>query len=103
MPVTRGTPTGRRWAPGACNCTHLGRHRRLHCTEMGSRRGGVRKKYESLPLPIWQELLIGVEMVCLRVSPAYWGLGIPHGDGSAVVVIPGFMGTDLYLAEFRAW
>jgi len=54
-------------------------------------------------LPIWQELLIGVEMVCLRVSPAYWGLGIPHGDGSAVVVIPGFMGTDLYLAEFRAW
>lgn len=54
-------------------------------------------------MPIWQELLIGVEMVCLRVSPAYWGLGIPHGDGSAVVVIPGFMGTDLYLAEFRAW
>ena len=70
---------------------------------MGTARAGVRRKSESVPLPIWQELLIGVEMVCLRVSPAYWGMGIPHGDGSAVVVIPGFMGTDLYLAELRAW
>jgi len=70
---------------------------------MGSARVGVRKKHESAPLPIWQELLIGVEMVCLKVSPVYWGMGIPHGDGSAVIVIPGFLLTDLYLAEFRAW
>jgi len=70
---------------------------------MGSGRAGIRKTYESAPLPIWQELLVGVEMVCLKVSPVYWGMGIPHGDGSAVIVIPGFLGTDLYLAEFRAW
>jgi len=57
----------------------------------------------SVPLPIWQELLVGVEMVYLRISPVYWGFGVPRGDGSAVVVIPGFLGTDLYLAEFRAW
>lgn len=70
---------------------------------MASSRSGVRKEYESAPLPIWQELLVGVEMVYLRVSPVYWGFGIPRGDGSAVVVIPGFLLTDLYLAELRAW
>jgi pimeloyl-ACP methyl ester carboxylesterase len=42
-------------------------------------------------------------MVYLRVSPVYWGFGIPRGDGSAVVVIPAFLMTDLYLTEFRSW
>ncbi len=57
----------------------------------------------SVPLPIWQELLVGVEMLYLRLSPVYWGYGVPKGDGSAVVVVPAFLGTDFYLAEFRAW
>ena len=70
---------------------------------MSSRSNGVRRKNKAVPLPIWQELLVAVEMVCLKVSPVYWGFGIPPGDGSAVVVVPGFMGTDLYLSEFRAW
>ncbi len=70
---------------------------------MSSRRVGVQKVYESAPLPIWQELLVGVEMAYLRISPVYWGCGIPRGDGSAVVVVPGFLATDLYLGEFRAW
>jgi pimeloyl-ACP methyl ester carboxylesterase len=42
-------------------------------------------------------------MVYLRVSPVYWGFSIPRGDGSAVVVIPAFLLTDLYLTEFRSW
>jgi triacylglycerol lipase len=54
-------------------------------------------------LPIWNELMIGVEMAYLRVSPVYWGWGIPKGNGAAVVVVPAFLGTDLYLAEFRTW
>ncbi len=58
---------------------------------------------ESVSLPIWQELMVGVEMLYLRISPVYWGWGVPHGDGSAVVVVPGFMGTDHYLAPFRDW
>src|SRR5262249_12051954 len=70
---------------------------------MASPRSGVRKDHEPVSLPIWQELLVGVEMVYLRVSPVYWGYGIPRGDGAGAVVIPGFLGTDLYLAEFRAW
>lgn len=70
---------------------------------MGLGRSGVRREHGSVSLPIWQELLVGVEMLSLRVSPVYWGIGTPRGDGSAAVVIPGFLGTDLYLTEFRAW
>jgi triacylglycerol lipase len=58
---------------------------------------------QSMPLPIWQELMAGVEMAFLRVSPVFWGYGVPHGDGAAVVLIPGFLGTDFYLMQFRAW
>ena len=76
---------------------------------MGARRSGasnpseVRRTHKAIPLPIWQEMLVGIEMVYLRLSPVYWGFGIPPGDGSAVVVIPGFLLTDLYLTEFRSW
>lgn len=63
----------------------------------------VRKSFEAVPLPIWNEMLVGIEMVYLRISPVYWGYGVPGGDGSAVVVIPGFLLSDLYLAEFRSW
>ena len=68
-----------------------------------SRRSPVRKKHEAVALPIWLEGLAALEMLCLRVSPVYWGCGVPKGDGSAVVVIPGFLLTDLYLTEFRLW
>ncbi len=56
-----------------------------------------------MPLPIWQELLVGVEFIYLRVSPVFWGFGIPHGDGAAVVLAPGFLGTDFYLKHFHEW
>ncbi len=39
----------------------------------------------------------------LHATPVYYGLGVPHGDGSGVIVIPGFLGTDLYLMELHAW
>jgi len=76
---------------------------------MGARRPGtgkptvIRKPNESVPLPIWNEMLVGIEMVYLRLSPVYWGLGVPRSDGSAVVVVPGFLMTDFYLTEFRSW
>ncbi len=53
--------------------------------------------------PIWQELLVGVEMMYLRLSPVFWGIGVPRGDGSAVVVIPGFLAHDFYLNDLRGW
>lgn len=70
---------------------------------MRGRCDDVRREQVSAALPIWQELLVGVELLYLRISPVYWGYGVPSGDGSAVVVVPGFLGTNLYLAQFRAW
>ena len=70
---------------------------------MSPRRDVLPMQHKSVQSPIWQELLVGVELVFLRISPVYWGHGIPHGDGSAVVLVPGFLGTDFYLSHFRTW
>ncbi len=55
------------------------------------------------PAPIFSEPLCLLEFAALRFSPGYYGLGIPHGDGSAVVLIPGLLGIDLSLFEMHAW
>jgi triacylglycerol lipase len=52
---------------------------------------------------LWTEALFGAEVILLHASPVYYGFGVPRGDGSAVVIIPGFLGTDLYLNELRGW
>ncbi len=52
---------------------------------------------------LWKEALFGAEYLLLHVSPVYYGFGVPLGDGAAVIVIPGFLGTDLYLMELYAW
>jgi len=52
---------------------------------------------------LWTEALFGAELVLLHASPVFYGFGVPQGDGSGVVVIPGFLGTDLYLMELHAW
>ena len=53
--------------------------------------------------PILSELLCFLEIMALRLSPVYYGSNIPHGDGSAVVIIPGLLGIDLTLFELHAW
>jgi pimeloyl-ACP methyl ester carboxylesterase len=53
--------------------------------------------------PIWKESLWPVDWLALRMSPVYYGFGIPRGDGSPVVLVPGFMGVDAYLAELYMW
>jgi pimeloyl-ACP methyl ester carboxylesterase len=39
----------------------------------------------------------------LHAAPVYYGIGVPHGDGSAVIMIPGFMHSDVYLVIMYAW
>ena len=53
--------------------------------------------YEEAAVPILAEVLFAAELVLLHASPLYYGLGIPHGDDSAVVIIPGFLCPDVYL------
>ena len=49
------------------------------------------------------EVLFAAELLLLHASPVYYGLGIPHGDGSAVVLLPGFLCPDAYLAPLHQW
>jgi triacylglycerol lipase len=54
-------------------------------------------------ISFWTEALFGAEMLLLHATPVDYGLGVPRGDGSGVVIIPGFLGTDLYLMELHGW
>ena len=54
-------------------------------------------------ISIWKEAFFGAELLLLHASPTYYGFGVPPGDGSAVVVIPGFLGTDEYLHPLHGW
>lgn len=61
---------------------------------------------EQLPapgLPLWKEAYMGLDWVALRAAPVYYGIGVPRGDGSAVVLVPGFLATDFYLQEMYFW
>jgi len=51
----------------------------------------------------WTEALFAAEILLLHATPVYYGMGVPHGDDSPVVIIPGFLGTDLYLMELHGW
>lgn len=49
------------------------------------------------------ELRVGLERVRLWVSPVYRGMGVPHGDGAPVILIPGALASDCSLLEMRLW
>ena len=61
------------------------------------------QEYKEANLPILGEVLFAAELVLLHAAPLYYGLGIPHGDGSAVVLIPAFLCPDAYLAPMHQW
>jgi len=69
----------------------------------GTRRKPIPQEYPEADFPLWTEALFGAEVLLLHAAPVYYGWGVPRGDGSAVVIIPGFLGTDLYLTELHAW
>jgi hypothetical protein len=70
---------------------------------MAPRNKYVRRTEAEANTSIWKEALYGAELLLLHASPVYYGWGVPQGDGSAVILIPGFLGTDHYLAELHAW
>jgi pimeloyl-ACP methyl ester carboxylesterase len=53
--------------------------------------------------PIWRESLAGFDWLALRSSPVYYGCGVPHGNGEPVVVVPGFLASDVSLVELHGW
>ena len=61
------------------------------------------QEYREANLPILGEVLFAAEWVLLHAAPLYYGLGIPHGDGSAVILIPAFLCPDAYLTPLHQW
>jgi triacylglycerol lipase len=61
------------------------------------------RDYQEAKISIWSEVLFGVELLMLHAAPVYYGLGVPRGDGSAVVLMPGFLCPDHYLLPLHAW
>lgn len=49
------------------------------------------------------EVLATCDWLRLHVSPVYYGYGVAHGNGEPVVVVPGFLGSDLYLRGMHRW
>jgi triacylglycerol lipase len=50
-----------------------------------------------------REMLTMVDLGALMTDPAFYGIGVPRGDGRPVVVLPGLLGNDLYLQPLRRW
>ncbi len=75
----------------------LGRLGTLSATE------AIPREFRPAEVPLWREVLFGIDWLALRVSPVYYGFGVPRGDGAPVIVIPGFLGSDTYLMEMYYW
>jgi pimeloyl-ACP methyl ester carboxylesterase len=69
----------------------------------GSQRAAFQEDLIEANVSIWQEALFAADILLLHASPVYYGLGVPNGDGSAVILIPGFLGTDAYLSQLHTW
>lgn len=53
--------------------------------------------------PLWKEAKWGLEWARLRFSRVYYGVGVKRGDGSPVVLVPGFMAGDAMMLEMHWW
>ena len=57
----------------------------------------------SLQIPIWRESRWAFEHAALRRDPVLRGKGVPRGDGAPVMLIPGFLASDVSLGLMAAW
>lgn len=59
----------------------------------------------SASIPWWRENLLFIlfEWLALRLSLVYYGIGVARGDGTAVVLVPGYLTNDWSLLEMFHW
>ncbi len=57
----------------------------------------------SLAIPIWREGRFALEHAALQHDPVQRGEGVPRGDGSPVLLVPGFLAGDPSLATMAGW
>jgi pimeloyl-ACP methyl ester carboxylesterase len=53
--------------------------------------------------PLWREGLAVAERVALPFDPVFWGVGVRHGRGRPVLLVPPFMAGDESLATMAVW
>lgn len=70
---------------------------------MKSRRSCIPEHRAEENITIWTESLSAIDYVMLHTAPVYYGLGVPRGDDSAVVLVPGFLTSDLFLKPLHLW
>ena len=63
----------------------------------------MRKPDDRLVGVMVREAMTWFDMGALFASPVFYGIRVAPGDGKVVVVIPGFMGNDLYLQPMLNW
>src|SRR5687767_7324130 len=80
------------------------------CTDGGSAGplGGVMRMVMGVPRlpyvpPLWRESRVGFEVAQLLRSPVWRGVGVPPGEGRAVMLIPGFLAGDGSLSTMTRW
>lgn len=61
------------------------------------------RQQQAIRIPIWREARLLHEWLTLRTAPVFYGQGVPHGTGAAVVTIPGFLCSDLYTSCLTQW
>ena len=53
--------------------------------------------------PLWREIWALAERAALPLHPVFWGVGLTHGRGRPVLLIPGFTAGDDSLATMARW
>lgn len=61
------------------------------------------KDMKPFEVPLWMESLVGIDWLLLHISPLYYGFGVERGDGSPVILVPGFLASDFYLYDLYFW
>jgi len=65
--------------------------------------------YHSIPpeqegrKPIWHEMVWSLELGELLTNPVFRGEGVPPGDRSAAIIIPGYLSNDFHTRRLRDW
>ena len=77
--------------------------RRSNCRDEDRAPHILTREYQEANVSIWSEAWFALELVLLHAAPVYYGLGTPHGDGAAVVLIPAFLCPDHYLLPLHTW
>lgn len=58
---------------------------------------------ELVSTPLWREVIWPTEWLRLRTSPVYFGINIPRGKQQPVMLVPGFMSSDITMLELQRW